>query len=116
MTEPKRDLDELRDAIGLAVSPTEKIGFLILGVTMGYFVPGVMSQFVLHLVGSGPSTRTTVLVLLGAYLLCLPVIWLFWGRRRYLAIGIMIPVLVQVVIYAATFALWFMARGGVRLP
>ena len=46
----------------------------------------------LHVVGSGPSTRTMTLVLLGAYLLRSSHLALL-ERRRYFAIGILIPVL-----------------------
>ena len=115
MDGPEQAFENVRDIVRLPGSRMERIGLLILGLLAGYFLPRFTSILLvqcLHLIGANPSARTIPAIVLVTYLICLPVVWFLWRRRRYFAIGILIPVIVQLLIFTSAFAIWWIARMG----
>ena len=100
--------------LDLPPSPLSNVGFLVLGVVAGFFLPRVVSllaiQFI-HLAASGVSGWAKSVALV-SYAVLIPVVWALW-RRRYLAIGILIGASVNALFLASTFVLWWwVVRGG----
>ena len=111
MVIPDKALNDLRDAVSLPASPMEKIGFLMVGLLAGTILPRFMVRFLLYFAGHSSAMGMT-LILLIPYLLCVGVVWWFWHRRRYFAIGFFIPVIVQILIFTSAFVLWWVTRLG----
>lgn len=55
-----------------------------------------------------------MLVEFGTYALCLPAVCWLWHRRRYLATGIAISVILQLIIFAVSVLMWVTVRAGTR--
>jgi hypothetical protein len=106
-------IDDFRNAVGPPSSPMEKLGSLVLGLAVGYFVPYVLSHLLIQGVrlsgADSAAWRTSAVVF--SYLSCIPLAWLLW-RRRYLAVGIVIPALIQLLIVTFALVLWLSVRTG----
>lgn len=115
MDGPDQAFENVRDIVHLPSSLMKRIGLLVLGLWAGYFLPRFASillvQF-LHLIGANPSARTIPAIVLVTYVICLPVGWFLWRRRRYFAIGILIGAIVQLLIFTSGFAMWWIVGMG----
>ena len=106
--------NELRSAIDPPSSPLEKVAWLALGLAVGYFLPFLLSHLLLQVVPCATVTlacRTSVL--LASYFACVPLAWLVL-KKRFLAIGLVIPALIQLVLFAAAVVLWLTVRVSGR--
>ena len=109
-----KTVDDFRNVVE-PPSPMEKLGLLVLGLVVGYFLPYVLSHSLIQgirLAGAdSAAVRTSAVVF--SYLTCIPLAWILW-RRRYLAVGIVIPTLIRLLIVIFALALWLSVRVAVR--
>jgi hypothetical protein len=105
--------DDCRNAVGPPPSPIEKLGSLVLGLMVGYFLPYVLSHLLIRgvrLAGTDSAVWKTSAVVF-SYLICISLAWLLW-HRRYLAVGIVIPALVKLLMFTIASVLWLSVRTG----
>jgi hypothetical protein len=95
-------------SLGPATSRVERACLFVVGLTGGYFLPKIVFLVLMRFSGSAGSVLFSVLI---SYLVYVPVVWVF-RRRRYLAAGILVSALVNILIYGTAVGLWWIVKSG----